>query len=125
MAIFKVGDRVKRVAQGPGLLPIPMGTTGTVIGDSMAVGRTSWTAVAWDAALSSDCRDVFTNTLAPLTDGESDAWAADAVRKVVKPQHTEPVAPKVKEPQHSVSISMDKLILFKADGVWCNGQRIR
>lgn len=32
--------------------------------------------------------------LRPLTDGESDAWAADAVRKVTKPQHVEPVAPK-------------------------------
>ena len=31
---------------------------------------------------------------APLTPPAEDAWATEAVRKVTKPQHVEPVAPK-------------------------------
>ena len=32
--------------------------------------------------------------LAPLTPPAEDTWAADAVKRVTKPQHVEPVAPK-------------------------------
>ena len=83
MATFKVGRRVKRVAQGPGLLPIPLGTTGTVIGDDGFMFGQHWTRVQWDIDLAPDYCSVFTDTLAPLTDPSADAFI-DRLKKLGK-----------------------------------------
>ena len=92
MATFKVGDRVKRAREIVGHAfcaaetPLPIGATGTVteVGDWIWVNPDGNESRNWGCAPES---------LEPLTPPAADAWAADAVRKVTKPQHVEPVAP--------------------------------
>lgn len=98
MSAFKVGDRVKRIADPePHILPLglacitamPLGQTGTVtrFDDGRHVyvlpdgGTSSWPC--------------FQHTLAPLTPPQADAdsWAADKVREVTKPRY-EPIRTK-------------------------------
>lgn len=94
MANFKVGQRVKKVAMHPGVNDVPLGSVGTIAGTSRAPGDMRW-LVDYDCmpklhlAAGYNAADYM---LAPLTD-DPGAWAADAVRKVTKPQHIEPAAP--------------------------------
>lgn len=93
MATFKVGQRVRVIQSVQGLEGMEAVIT-AIPGvccvhvktecDIHVEGRPSWVPSGdWGSRLSS---------LAPLTDPGEEAWAADAVRKVTKP---EPVAPKV------------------------------
>ncbi len=95
MATFKVGQRVKRIrseCSDPILSGvIPIGATGTVTGPAV---RDGFYCVNWDRITTT--ADGWAGwSLAPLTDPGADAWATDAVRKVTKPQHVEPVAPPI------------------------------
>ena len=88
MAMFKVGDRVLVVA-GDHAFPCVsflVGRTGVVA--PPVLGQMFPVRVLLDNTL--ECTFV-ASELAPLTPPAEDAWAADAVRKVTKPLHTEPV----------------------------------
>ena len=98
MASFKVGDRVRRVRTGPnerGLMSIPLGAEGTVTRGTYhpSYSPQPVVGVAFDGGRYSGI--VFASTLAPLTPPAADTWAADKVKQVTQPLHTEPVAPKV------------------------------
>lgn len=101
--IYKVGDRVRVVAiHVPGidahLVAPAVGMAGTVMslwerrvgvlvtldsGPLNAEGQPSWFFAS--------------SELAPLLPPAADTWAADAVRKVTKPQHVEKPAPQPAE----------------------------
>ena len=93
MANFKVGQRVKRIEDCPiGYWRGFVGCTGIVVGFTA-----NGIDVQYDnGPLHLSCAPY---KFAPLTD--PDAWAADAVRKVTRPQHMEPEAPKVRETEKS------------------------
>jgi hypothetical protein len=95
MANFKVGDRVRVVADNCSN-PRYVGREGTVVDtDSVHRGHSSGERMPYQVALDGYPNDTFfaARHIAPLTPPAEDAWAADAVRKVTKPQHVEPVAP--------------------------------
>ncbi len=98
MANFKVGDRVRVVY--------------AIYEGSKCVGHEATITALWGAnPLYFDCYGCTVEgqpappqahlgmwwgaecCFAPLTPPAADTWAADAVRKVTKPQHVEPVAP--------------------------------
>lgn len=105
MATFKVNQRVKIVGAASrdeefnrGVI----GREGVIVGRSTKPYHFPW-VVEYDGAPigMNDFgvgRAAFrSQDLVPLTDPHADAWATDAVRKVTKPLHVEPVvAPKVK-----------------------------
>jgi hypothetical protein len=95
MAAFKVGDRVRVVscdANAHGESAI--GHAGTID------GRGDHFMYEWTLKID-DLPSLWffdSRHLAPLTPPAEDAWAADAVRKVTKPQHVEPeVAERLRE----------------------------
>lgn len=92
MATFKVGQRVRIVAyKKEDIREVPLGAEGII---ALAMVDGMW-GVDFIGYLGSRICASF--QLAPLTDPGADAWATDAVRKVTKPLHVEPVvAPKVK-----------------------------
>jgi hypothetical protein len=111
MATFKVGQRVRKIAYYRRNCPlelVPVGAEGTIVGTDTDY---QW-RVVYDnfQAKTHGCYFADSFMLAPITDPEADSWAADAVRKVTKP---EPVAPKVPE-----KVSDATTMLFKADGIW-------
>jgi hypothetical protein len=97
MASFKVGQRVRRVKtahntpQGGGVylhsIVLP-GAEGTVEG----LDRDGDCYVRFDS-YPQHAVTCYAWTLEPLTPPAEDAWAADKVKQVTKPQHVEPVAP--------------------------------
>jgi hypothetical protein len=95
MATFKVGDRVRCVSVDPYPYPYLVGLCGVIV---HVYDKNGSIYYATDfSGHKSKYDDGFCRMqgymLAPLTDPKADAWAADAVRKVTKPQHVEPVAP--------------------------------
>lgn len=101
MANFKPGDRVKVVAQ---LTPSPnkyIGCVGTFQTANVSCNRPGDCEVILDAP-NPDPNFCGVNLflpeeLAPLTPPMEDTWATEAVRKVVKPLHVEPIVEKQKE----------------------------
>ena len=95
MAAFKVGDRVRLISC----------ECQSIAGERGVVGREATIVAIPGSGFSrrAQCEIRIDNDpnlwaaafyqLAPLT--PPDAWAADAVRKVTRPVHVEPVAPKV------------------------------
>src|SRR5688572_23165237 len=98
MANFKVGDRV-RVIDGRGRERRVIGLCGTVVRNCLTVYPTPLYEVTMDLAVDGEVSWLWrSHELAPLTPPAADAWAADAVRKVTKPQHVEPeVAERLRE----------------------------
>jgi hypothetical protein len=97
MAIYTVGQRVRRVRTGQTgnmaeLFPIPLGSQGTVRVPVSAAsfGNTSFTIVDWDLAFGEDWSEVRTDTLAPLTDPKADEFIESI--KTLKP-YEEPKVP--------------------------------
>lgn len=99
MAKFKVGDRVRRIGGNDTAeyQIVPAGWEGVIVG--LGHFDRHWNVHLWDVRW--DQSGVVFNavepSLAPLTPPEqvADAWAIEKVRAVTKPQHVEPVAPKV------------------------------
>ena len=93
MATFKVGDRVRLVYQDEGSARM-WGSRVGCEGVITSIGRRPGFAceVRFDGEGPDWDIELFAH-LAPLA--PPDAWAADAVRKVTRPVHVEPVAPKV------------------------------
>jgi hypothetical protein len=90
MATFKVGDRV-RIKDSPGIDPKYRGVETIITGPSFThwyVKGPCWPVACYAFGAAEE-------VLIPLTPPASDAWATEAVRRVTKPLHTEPVAPKV------------------------------
>jgi hypothetical protein len=88
MANFKAGDRVRVVAVDAHALSYAIGCEGVVIGPDLTG------VYQYDVELGCEGFNPWgfnDRHLAPLTPPAEDAWAADAVRKVTKPQHVEPV----------------------------------
>lgn len=96
MATFKVGQRVKITVHGSG----PAGSEGTITEldqpGPIFFGNGPFHRVLVPTVPTDDPNGWLVSHahLVPLTDPDEEQWAIDAVRKVTKPQHVEPVAPK-------------------------------
>lgn len=105
MAKFKVGDRVRvrktAACQDVGAA-IVRGHEGVIVAASAEWGPDWWVVDAPSAPhdtgpfrYAPTIYHIAGDALEPLTPPASDTWAADKVKQVTKPQHIEPVAPKL------------------------------
>ena len=84
MAMFKVGQRVRRVFKASH--GVPVGETGTITGYAEFVReyRVAWDRAPWSAM--DPNLSYLPESLAPLTDPSADEWARDKVREITRPQ---------------------------------------
>ena len=102
MATFKVGDRVRIITTGhyaragdEGIVVLPLGLHAGR--GQHQVPRYGVDVVGRPCPIGPGTHALFlSSSLAPLTPPAEDAWAADAVRKVTRPVHVEPVVVKEK-----------------------------
>lgn len=97
MATFKVGQRV-RIRIDANCAVAYRGKEALIVAahDDM-VATWPWD---WELMVDGSNTPVYARerALEPLTDPLADSWADRKVRQVTKPQHTEPVAPRLREP---------------------------
>lgn len=89
---FHVGQRVKKIAHydNSSDWQVPIGATGTIVGATTMYGREWWVDYDERTPLFNHHFCACSYMLTPLTDPKEESWAADAVRKVTKP---EPIIP--------------------------------
>jgi hypothetical protein len=114
MANFKVGDRVRIVTD---IFPEHTNSEGIVFAIPPESGHKN------DCSVLIDGYDARTSgfhyatvcfrfsEIAPLTPPAEDAWAADKVKQVTKPQHVEPVAPE-KVTRHEACLSLLEVLRY-------------
>lgn len=95
MATFKVGDRVRITTDADGIREEVAGKEAVIIGRATNPQDGDWAIAIFDAPPPPNPGPwvAWSRHLRPATPPAVSTWAADAVRKVTKPQHLEPAVP--------------------------------